>query len=168
MSGVITLEQAAGATSPEAAGLLSERLANLIQPLLVQRDMSNLLPEAEDSVQELRRLVSLLRTRAREPDARTAGDLSDEELKQLEDLQRGATRRPWKFDEMEVYVFGPAMEMVADTMTDGETTRPGEEVALRVRGHGARLPQRVNGYLMCAAVNALPRLLPELRRRRGR
>lgn len=76
------------------------------------------------------------------------------------ELLAAATARPWKLDFMEMYLFGPQGEMVADTTTQYEVPPAGGgKVALRIRGHGAGLPQRQNGELVAAAVNALPELL---------
>ena len=80
-------------------------------------------------------------------------------LHRLGALLVAATERPWRLDAQEMYLWGPRREMVADTTTQYEKPPAAGDVALRIRGHGAGLPQRQNGALVEAAVNALPALL---------
>jgi hypothetical protein len=80
-------------------------------------------------------------------------------LIRLGQLLYEATPRPWRLDAQEMYLWGPGREMVADTTTQYEKPPAAGDVALRIRGHGAGLPQRQNGALVEAAVNALPELI---------
>jgi hypothetical protein len=79
------------------------------------------------------------------------------DIAELKRLLAEATPGPWHTDKYHAYVWGPHMEMVADTN--------GEVRIARARGTGGGLPIDTNIDLILAAVNAAPALLEAVEER---